>query len=113
MITGWLISGSDEASAMVCTPEPGMLNWIRFVMFGGGGFAFESRIAWRSEPASLSLVLVTVKVIAGLGAGVATRIAAASAIFCCGASRVKPAANSIIESQQISCAAEFDRFILR
>src|SRR5438445_11085807 len=65
MITGWSISGSDEASAIVCTPEPGMLNWIRFVVFGGGGLALESRIACRSEPAPLSLVLVTVKVIMG------------------------------------------------
>src|ERR1700726_2021764 len=72
MTTGWSISGSAEASVIVCTPEPGMLNWIRFVMFGGGGFALESRIAWRSEPAPMSLVLVTVKVIAGVGVGAAS-----------------------------------------
>src|SRR4029077_2319963 len=69
MTTGWSISGSVEASVIVCTPEPGMLNWIRFVMFGGGGFALESKMAWRSEPAPLSLVLVTVKVIAGAAPG--------------------------------------------
>ena len=55
---------------MVCTPEPAMLNWIKFVVFAGGGFAFESKIAWRNEPVSLSLVLVTVNVIAGVDVGV-------------------------------------------
>src|ERR1700736_5866864 len=72
MTTGWSISGSVEASVIVCTPGPVMLNWIRFVMYGGGGFALESKMAWRSEPAPLSLVLVTVKVIAGSGVGAAS-----------------------------------------
>src|SRR4029077_14083013 len=73
MITGWSISKAcGLVSMMVCTPEPGMLNWIRFVVFGGGGLLFESKMAWRSEPAPPSLVLVTVKVIAGLGAGAAS-----------------------------------------
>ena len=47
---------------MVCTPEPEMLNTIRFdVPGGGGGLAFESRIAWRNEPEPVSSVLVTAK----------------------------------------------------
>src|SRR4029077_2737196 len=52
-----------------------MLNWIRFVVFGGGGAALEFRIAWRSEPVPVSLVLVTVKVIAGVGVGVGVGVA--------------------------------------
>src|SRR5437016_3508086 len=73
MITGWSISGSDEASAIVCTPEPGMLNWIRFVVFGGGGFALDALMAWRSvhvgpqvEP-PVSAAEVTTKVIPPVG----------------------------------------------
>ena len=39
-----------------------MLNviWLA-VPGGGGGFTFESRIAWRNEPGPMSLVFVTVK----------------------------------------------------
>ena len=56
------MSGSCVAGMMVCTPEPEMLNTIRFdVPGGGGGLAFESRIAWRNEPGPVSSVFVTVK----------------------------------------------------
>ena len=54
-------------------PEPGMLNWIRFVAFGGGGFAFDALTACRNvhvgsqvEP-PVSAVEVTVKVIPPVG----------------------------------------------
>src|SRR5215813_4837972 len=56
------MSGSCVAGTMVCTPEPEMLNTIKFdVPGGGGGLAFESRIAWRNEPGPVSSVFVTVK----------------------------------------------------
>src|SRR5260370_39087892 len=42
-------------TAMVCTPEPGMLKSIR----SGPGFWLASRMACRSEPAPKSRVLVT------------------------------------------------------
>ncbi len=58
--TGCVISGRPEASAIVCTPEPGIAK----AMSSLPGFAFAERIAWRSEPAPESLVLVTVKVAA-------------------------------------------------
>jgi hypothetical protein len=87
MITGWVMSGSDVAGMIVCTPEPGMLNWIRFVVFGGGGFALESIMACRKVPVPapgggftppLSPVLVTVKVIAGVAVGVGVGVGVTS-----------------------------------
>src|SRR5512135_2195847 len=53
--------GKPVAGAIVWTPEPGMSNAI---VCGPAPPAFASRIAWRSDPAPLSFVLVTVKVVA-------------------------------------------------
>jgi hypothetical protein len=75
MVTGWVMVGRTVSGLMVCTPVPGMVNWIRLVVPAGGGFAFELRIAWRSEPAPLSLVLVTGKVINGVAVGVGVGVA--------------------------------------
>src|SRR6266851_2583851 len=47
----------------------GMLKLIVFAMFAPGGLALELRISWRSEPVPVSLVLVTVNVIAGAALG--------------------------------------------
>src|SRR5216117_2826843 len=54
------MGAKTDAGAIVCTPAPGMLN----VIVSAPGFALASRIACRSEPAPLSLVLVTVNVAA-------------------------------------------------
>ena len=43
----------------MCTPEPLMLK----VIVSAPGFAFASRIAWRSDPAPESFVFVTVYVV--------------------------------------------------
>src|ERR1041385_1930300 len=48
---------------IVCTPLPGMLK----VMVSAPGFEFADRIAWRSDPAPLSFVLMTVNVAALTG----------------------------------------------
>ena len=56
MITASVITGNAEASVIVCTPPPRMLKLI--VSMPAMAFALMS--AWRSEPAPLSLVLVTV-----------------------------------------------------
>ena len=56
MTTGWLITGNADNSVIVCTPPPGMSNTI---VSRSPLSAFESMIAWRSEPGPLSLVLVT------------------------------------------------------
>ena len=53
-----LISGSGVAGLIVCTPAPGILKAIVLVP----GVLSESRIAWRNEPAPVSLTLITVKV---------------------------------------------------
>ncbi len=41
-----VIAGRGDAGEMVCAPEPGIAN----VMASAPGFAFASRMAWRSEP---------------------------------------------------------------
>ena len=74
MKTGTVMLGKPEAGVMVCTPEPGMLNAMRFVVPAGGGFALESKIAWRNDPPPLSVVVVTVKVITGVGVGVGASV---------------------------------------
>ena len=48
--------GSGVTGVIVCTPLPTMLNWI----VSAPGLAFASRIAWRSDPAPESAVVVTV-----------------------------------------------------
>src|SRR5688572_2291602 len=58
MIIGSVIVGSGLAGLIVRTPEPGMLK----ATVSNPELALASRIAWRSEPAPVSLVLVTVKV---------------------------------------------------
>lgn len=84
MITGWVMSGSDVAGMIVCTPEPGMLNWIRFVVFGGGGFALEALMACRKVHVtphtvpSVSAVEVTVKVMNGVAVGVGVGVGVTS-----------------------------------
>src|SRR5437588_11985823 len=78
MKTGTVMLGKPEAGVMVCTPEPGMLIAMRCVVPAGGGFALESKIAWRNDPPPLSVVLVTVKVIAGVGVGVVSGDSVAS-----------------------------------
>src|SRR5690349_4654953 len=54
------MSGSVDASVIVCTPAPGTLNAI----VSGPGAAFALVIAWRRLPAPASLVLTTVNVAA-------------------------------------------------
>ena len=53
-----MIAGRVVAGAIVWTPEPGMAK----VIVSPPIRALASRIAWRSEPAPLSLVLVTTSV---------------------------------------------------
>jgi len=78
------MSGSDVAGMIVCTPEPGMLNWIRFVVFGGGGFALEALMACRKVHVtphtvpSVSAVEVTVKVMNGVAVGVGVGVGVTS-----------------------------------
>ena len=60
IVTGSVISGRADAGEMVWTPAPGIAN----TMMSAPGFALASRIAWRSDPAPLSAVLVTVSVAA-------------------------------------------------
>ena len=55
-----VIGGSAVAGAIVCTPGPGMLN----MMVEKSMLLLASLIAWRSDPAPESFVLVTVKVLA-------------------------------------------------
>jgi hypothetical protein len=52
--------GSHVVKTIVWTPAPGMLKSI----VSAPGFAFASRIAWRSEPAPESALVVTVNVAA-------------------------------------------------
>src|SRR5207249_4317009 len=65
-----VMNGNGEAGVMVRTPAGGsvMANWI--VSTTSAPLALASAIAWRKEPAPVSLVLVTVKVaarVAGTG----------------------------------------------
>ncbi len=84
MITGWKMLGSDEASMIVCTPVPGMLNATRFVVPIGGGFALDALMAWRSVQSaphvvpSVSAVDVTVNVIDGVAVGVGVGVGVTS-----------------------------------
>ena len=77
MITGWEILGSDDASLIICTPVPGMLNAIRFALPIGGGLAFDALMACRNvQPVphvdpSVSAVEVMVKVILAAGVSAA------------------------------------------
>ena len=59
MITGSVIVGRAEVGAIVCTPAPGM---AKLIVWPASRSAF--RIAWRSEPIPLSLVLVTTNALA-------------------------------------------------
>jgi hypothetical protein len=98
MITGWfmplqkfpewdrqLVSATVQTCVVGSQPGSfdGMLNWIKFVVPAGGGFAFEELMACRSVhgpfgpgghvspvPLSTSAVEVTVNVMAGVGVGV-------------------------------------------
>src|SRR6185295_2577196 len=73
--TGTLILGSaasGNAGAMVNGPGPGMLKLIVFGEPGGPTLAFDSIIAWRSDPAPLLFVFVTVNVNAVAGGVVVT-----------------------------------------
>src|SRR5437016_847028 len=62
MITGRVIAGNAVAGVMVSTPAGGlvMANWIRFVP----PVPLANVMAARSEPAPVSLVVVTVNVVA-------------------------------------------------
>src|SRR5262245_46104107 len=60
MMTGEVIVGSAVGTSIVCTPLPAMLKAIVSVP----PLALASVIAWRSDPAPLSVVLVTVYVVA-------------------------------------------------
>jgi hypothetical protein len=60
MVTGLVIWGNSVASEIILTPLPGML---KLTVSAVAGVALASRIACRSEPAPLSLMLVTVKVL--------------------------------------------------
>ncbi len=55
------MSGRALASAIVWTPEPGML---KVIVWGPGPPLSASRMAWRREPTPESLVLTTEKVAA-------------------------------------------------
>ncbi len=58
MVTASVIVGSGVAGVMVCAPAPGIAKLIR----SSPARPFASRMAWRSDPAPLSLVLVTTNV---------------------------------------------------
>src|SRR5262249_2549949 len=58
IMTELVMVGSEESSWIVCKPVATLAKLIVF----WSGVEFESRIAWRSEPAPLSLVLLTEKV---------------------------------------------------
>jgi len=68
MTTEPVISGKAESGEMVCGPGPGTLK----TMSSAPGLALALRIACLSEPAPLSLVLVTVKVAAKIGKAAAS-----------------------------------------
>jgi hypothetical protein len=65
MTTGSVIVGKLEVGEIVRTPAPGILKTI----VSRPGEALASRIACWREPAPLSLVLVTVKVLAAAATG--------------------------------------------
>src|SRR5262245_60859200 len=73
-VVGCMTVGRPDVGAIVCTPEPGMAK----TMVSGPAFALASRIAWRSEPAPESFVVVTVNVAAGAPAAAAMTIAASA-----------------------------------
>src|SRR5262245_12158207 len=56
MVKALVMVGNGDNSEIVCTPLPGILKWI-------ASPALASRIAWRSEPAPLSLAFRTVRVL--------------------------------------------------
>ena len=58
MITGSVIVGRAEVGAIVCTPA----GMAKLIVWPASRSAF--RIAWRSEPIPLSLVLVTTNALA-------------------------------------------------
>src|SRR3954468_7326151 len=60
IVSGAVIGGRLDASAIVFTPFPTMLN----VITSAPAVALASMIAWRSDPAPVSLVVVTAKVAA-------------------------------------------------
>ena len=64
--TGSVIGGRMDAGTIVWTPAPGMSNAI---VSSVPTDAFESRIAWRSDPAPESAVVVTVIVAARAAPG--------------------------------------------
>ena len=77
MVTGPVTVGNCDAGAMVCTSVPAMLKF----MVSAPVVLLASRIACLSEPAPLSSVLVTVKVVeawAGFAASENAAISAAS-----------------------------------
>src|SRR6188508_1595265 len=61
-VTGSVVLGSHVVSTIVWTPAPGMLKSI----VSAPGLAFASVIAWRSDPAPESALVVTVKVAASV-----------------------------------------------
>src|SRR5215813_2164934 len=66
MTTGSVIVGSGVSGPIVCGPAPAML---KLTTSGTFALRFADRIACRSEPAPLSLVLVTTKVAPGARPG--------------------------------------------
>ena len=70
-VTGPVIAGSGVVGVIVWTPVPGMAKAIVSAPMA----AFASRIAWRSDPAPLSAVLVTVKVAQRAGVAASARTA--------------------------------------
>src|SRR5690242_7044885 len=63
MMTGSVMAGSADSGAIVWTPVPGMLKAI---VSSAPTLAFASTIACRSDPAPLSFVVVTVKIVGAL-----------------------------------------------
>ena len=82
-----MICGSAEASAIVLTPPPAMLK----VIASAPAAAFASMMAWRSEPAPASFVLVTVKVASVPCHDKASKVAGVSCVS------MAPVANSSVQ----------------
>src|SRR5690349_12277827 len=72
--TGSVSAGSPDRRAIVCTPAPGMLNWMTSGPAGLLGVALACDSAWRRLPAPASAVLVTTKTF-GVGGGVNWKLA--------------------------------------
>ena len=86
-----VIGGSGDAGEMVCAPEPGIAN----VIASAPGFAFASRMAWRSEPTPPSSMFVTTKLaafalMAGRNSSPAIRDRQSRTLHACGRESARP-----------------------